>query len=161
MKIILFARHAKSDWHEFGASDFDRTLNSKGESDATAMAKQLQKSTYLLHQIISSDAVRALTTAKTYQNLLTPEQPVQSDHALYLASHKDIVNVVENIDDKQSCVMLVGHNPGMTEVVEYYIGQSFQAMPACSVAAIGFDVAGWNEIMAGSGKLLDFEYPGK
>lgn len=161
MKIVLFARHAESDWPEFGGADFERTLNSKGELDAAEMAKRLQKSTYLVQCIISSDALRAIATAQTYQKLLTSDQPVQANHSLYLASHNDIASVVENLDDDKSCVMIVGHNPGMTDVVESFIHQSFQAMPACSVVAVGFDVTCWNEILPGSGQLLDFEYPGK
>ncbi|VAW57595.1 hypothetical protein MNBD_GAMMA07-2275 [hydrothermal vent metagenome] len=161
MKIILFARHAKSDINHIGASDFDRTLSLKGESDAVFMAKILQKSTYLIQQIISSDASRAIATADKYKNALTPDKNIQLDHSLYLASHQDIATVIENTDDALSCLMMVGHNPGMTEIVEYSINESFQGMPTCSVAVVGFEAGSWQEITMGSGQLLDFEYPKK
>jgi len=161
MKTVLFARHAKSNWNEAGISDFARPLNSRGEEDAPRMASYLQQSAYIVDQIISSDAARALATATEYKNCLTPNKEIIHDHSLYLASHLDIADVVKNIPSKYSNVMIVGHNPGMTEIVDHYAEGRVQDMPTCSIAIIQFDVADWNEIKVGKGHLLAFEYPKK
>lgn len=162
MKTILFARHAKSNWNEAGTSDFDRPLNAKGETDATAMASYLQQCGYLIHQIISSDAARALATAKEYKQHLTPDVDIIREHSLYNASHLDIINVIRNLSSKASTVMIVGHNPGMSEIVNYYVDEKgIDDMPSCSVAIVQFEVSNWSEIKMESGDLLAFEYPKK
>jgi len=161
MKTVLFARHAKSNWNEAGISDFDRPLNSRGEEDAPRMASYLEQSAYVIDQIISSDAARALATATEYKNCLTPDEEIIHKHSLYMASHLDIAEVVQNISSKYSSVMIVGHNPGMSEIVDYYVAGSVQDMPTCSIAVIQFDVSDWKEIKIGKGDLLAFEYPKK
>jgi len=161
MKTILFARHAKSNWNEDGISDFDRPLNEKGQSDAPLMAKYLQQCGYLIHEIMSSDAARALATAEEYKKRLTPDTPVVLNHSIYLASHLDIVDIIKTLPAKKSTIMLVGHNPTMTDVVNYYAENGVTDMPSCSVAIVQFDVSNWHDIKKGSGDLLAFEYPKK
>lgn len=159
MKTILFARHAKSNWNEPGISDFDRPLNEKGEIDAPLMAKYLQQCGYIIHEIVSSDAARALATAEEYKKHLTPDVPILKNHAIYLATQLDIIDIIKSLPSKKSTVMLVGHNPTMTEVVNYYTEDGISDMPACSVAIVQFDVSNWGDIKIGSGDLLAFEYP--
>jgi len=160
MKTILFARHAKSDWNQPGYSDFDRPLNPKGETVAPVMASEIQKK-YSVDQIISSDAARAIATAMHYKNSLTPQQELTREHLLYNASHLDIASVVNNISNAYSSVMLVGHNPGMTDIVNYYAHNSIDDMPTCSVAVVQFAVNEWKEIMQNMGTLMAFETPNR
>jgi len=159
MKTVYFARHAKSDWNQPGVKDFDRPLNSRGEIDSTAMAVHLQHSGFQIQKIISSDAIRALATASEYKNHLTPDTEIIRNHLLYNASYLDITEVLKSIPAEFSSVMLVGHNPGMSEVIDYYTQDGVGDMPTCSVAIIQFDVPNWNDIIISSGDLLGFEYP--
>jgi len=161
MKTVLFARHAKSNWNEPGISDFDRPLNEKGEVDAPLMAKYLQQCGYIIHEIISSDAARALATAEEYKKCLTPDVPVLQNHSIYAASQLDIIDIIKALPAKKSTVMIVGHNPTMTDVVNYYTEDGVSDMPACSVAIVQFEVSSWDDIKIGIGDLLAFEYPGK
>jgi len=161
MKTVLFARHAKSNWNEPGISDFDRPLNEKGEVDAPLMAKYLQQCGYIIHEIISSDAARALATAEEYKKCLTPDVPVLQNHSIYAASQLDIIDIIKALPAKKSTVMIVGHNPTMTDVVNYYTEDGVSDMPACSVAIVQFEVSSWDDIKIGVGDLLAFEYPGK
>ena len=161
MKTILFARHAKSNWNEVGFSDFERPLNEKGESDSHKMAKYLQQCGYLIHQILSSDATRALTTAEEYKKHLTPDIPVVLNHSIYLATQIDIIEIIKSLPAKNSTVMIVGHNPTMTEVVNYYTEEDVTDMPSCSVAIVQFEESNWHDLKEGSGDLLAFEYPKK
>ncbi|MCW8936185.1 MAG: histidine phosphatase family protein [Gammaproteobacteria bacterium] len=161
MKTVLFARHAKSNWNEPGVSDFNRPLNEKGKNDAPLMATYLQQCGYIIHQIISSDAARALATAEEYKKYLTPDKPVIQNHIIYMASHLDIVDIIKQLPDKQSTVMIVGHNPTMTEVVNYYTRDGVSDMPSCSVAIVQFEANNWSDIKREHGDLLAFEYPKK
>ena len=161
MKTLLLARHAKSSWDQPGVDDFDRVLNDRGVNDAPNMADFLQQCGYPINRIISSDAVRALQTAEEYRKLLTPETKVSRQHKLYQATYSDILTVIKSIPESDEMVMLVGHNPGMNDVLNYLIRSEVDDMPTCSVAIIQFDVAGWDEIKINSGNLLAFEYPKK
>jgi len=159
MKTLFLARHAKSDWNQAGYSDFDRPLNARGELDAPVMASYLQ-SKYKLDLIVSSDAARALATATEYKKALTPEQEIDRQHSLYNASHLAINDVVQNISDSHAAVMLVGHNPGMSDMVNYYCNQAID-MSTCSVAIIRFSVSSWREIQKAGAELMTLESPKK
>ena len=159
MKTLLLARHAKSNWGDKNFSDFDRPLNEKGIVDAPIMAKYLQQCGYLIHQIISSDAARALATAEEYKKQLTPEQNLITHHDLYLASADTIVDIVSKISPSHSAVMIVGHNPGMSDALNYLCKEKFDDMSACGVGIIQFEVSSWEDISEGSGDVLGFESP--
>jgi phosphohistidine phosphatase len=161
MKTVFFARHAKSNWNEPGISDFERPLNQKGEEDAPVMATYLRDSGFVVEQIISSDAARALATAKVYKKQLTPNQAIIQKHAIYLASYLDIDSVLKQISEQFSRIMIVGHNPTMTDIINYYAADSVQDMSACGVAVVEFEIENWIEIKMNSGALVAYEYPKK
>ncbi len=161
MKILLLARHAKSDWNQPSKSDFERTLNVRGETDAVQMAELLQQGAYLPVQIISSDAVRALATANKYHAAMKPEKGLIENHNLYNASLQDIFQLIKNLPQACDTVMLVGHNPGMSEALNYFLPTGVQGMPTCSVGVVQFDIARWSEASGAMGKILAYEYPKK
>ncbi len=162
MKTVFFARHAKSNWGEAGVSDFDRPINSQGEVDAPVMAKRLHKKHFIPEIIISSDAHRALQTANEYKKVLVPEQNVLKKSSLYNAMPADIAQVLNQQKASLSSIMIVGHNPGMSEIVSIYAKNSGPVdMPACGVAVVQFDVESWGDIKPATGKLLALEYPEK
>lgn len=159
MKTLLLARHAKSDWNSPAANDFERPLNQRGQQDAPLMASYLKQCGYSIGQIISSDALRAMQTAEHYRQCLKPGRDLISYHDLYLASLASIVYLVQHIASSESTVMLVGHNPGMTEALNYYSTEPVDDMPTCSVGIIQFDINHWQDAAQYAGMLLGFEYP--
>ncbi|HED32986.1 MAG TPA: hypothetical protein ENJ08_02055 [Gammaproteobacteria bacterium] len=161
MKTILLARHAKSDWNQPSKSDFERTLNARGETDADSMAELLQQGSCLPEQIISSDAVRALATANKYSAALKPGKGLVENHKLYNASLQDILQVIVNLPQVCDTVMLVGHNPGMSEALNYFLPTGVQDMPTCSVGIVQFDIEQWREVSRRMGEILAYEYPKK
>lgn len=159
MKTLLLARHAKSDWSSPATNDFERPLNQRGQQDAPLMASYLKQCGYSIGQIISSDALRALQTAEYYRQCLRPAHDLISYHDLYLASLQSIVYLVQHIAPRENTVMLVGHNPGMSDTLNYFSTEAVNDMPTCSVGIIQFDVARWQDAAQSSGVLLGFEYP--
>ncbi len=63
-RVLTLVRHAKSSWNDANLSDFERPLNSRGLKNAPEMGKRLADENYLVDSIISSPAVRAITTAE-------------------------------------------------------------------------------------------------
>ena len=161
MKTLLLARHGKSDWGDSSVGDFDRPLNTRGEEDSPKMASYLQQCGYLINQIISSEAVRALATAEQYRKHLTPDQELITHGDLYLAPEATIINIINNIHSNFNSVMLVGHNPGMTDAINFLCHEQIEDMSTCSVGIVQFDVNNWRDIKERSGDLLAYEFPKK
>ena len=159
MKTLLLARHAKSNWGDKNYTDFDRPLNESGVKDAPIVASYLQQCGYIINEIISSDAVRALQTAEEYKNHLTSGFGLITHHDLYLASVETITKLVTNISPSHKAVMIVGHNPGMSDALNYYCKEGLYDMSACSVGIVQFEVSKWSDITEGSGDMLGFESP--
>ncbi len=159
MKTLLLARHGKSSWDNDSIDDFERPLNQRGLADAPVMAKRLNEMDIQVDRLITSDAIRAYSTAEIYAQALQIQ--LMHEHSLYQASSYDIVAQAKKLQDHLSAVMLVGHNPGMQEAVDYFCPGSIEDMPTCSIAIIRFDVAHWVAISPASAELVSFEYPKK
>ncbi|MEJ2114621.1 MAG: histidine phosphatase family protein [Gammaproteobacteria bacterium] len=161
-RILTLVRHAKSSWKGDGLSDFDRPLNDRGLKNAPQMGRRLANSNYKVEQIISSPAVRAITTATIIASEIGfGEQQIVKNAEIYEASLSALINLVTSLDDNFSRVMLVGHNPGLTVLFNFLSNAKIDNMPTCSIAQIQFDVDSWNSITEHSGELIEFDYPKK
>ena len=161
MKILVVVRHAKSDWGNPDLHDKDRTLNERGSRDAPIMAKHFADRHIHPQLLISSTATRAWATAERFiEACAIPPQSVQKIDEVYEASVRQLLQIVNTIDDKLDVAMLVGHNPGVTDLVRYVTDDSFSHMPTCGVAIITFtNVSAWQEVSKGTGLLSAFLYP--
>src|ERR1035437_1678008 len=110
MKTLYLIRHAKSSWDNHDISDFERDLNHRGKQDATLMAKIIRQKKIKPDLIISSPAVRAINTANIFAGILDyPVEKIEANEKLYDAGLKELTDVVRNIDDDKTNVMLFGH----------------------------------------------------
>jgi phosphohistidine phosphatase len=158
-KQLIIIRHAKSDWGNTNLSDFDRPLNKRGKANAPEMAKRLVKQHIVPELIVSSPALRALTTAKYFTDAwqLTLDN-IQQEPAIYEASVKSLVKVVNGFDNKFNTIALFGHNPGLTDLVNYFDGY-INNMPTCSVILLEFTFDDWAMAAESTAKVLLFDYP--
>lgn len=162
MKTLYLVRHAKSSWDDHDLSDFERPLNHRGEKDAPRMGKFFAHKKFFPELIISSPAVRAYTTAKIVANELNyPKDKLKTDSRIYEAAMKHLVEIIHDIDDSISSVMMFGHNPGFTNLANQLGDKFIDNMPTCSLAAIEMDINSWKEVTRYCGKLVMFEYPKK
>ncbi len=161
MKTLFLARHAKSSWDHAGVRDFNRPLNDRGLRDAPIMAQRLigHLSKHPLQKIITSDANRARSTASVYADCL--HIPMQTDDELYLADTHSLLSFIHQLDDDVHAVMLVGHNPGMTDMINSLAHMQLDNLPTCGIAALQFPYAHWYKIVPGSGQLLFLDFPKK
>jgi len=150
MKTLLLARHAKSDWGDPAIDDFDRPLNARGLRDAPAMAHRLVDEGDGVRLVVSSPALRAITTAREYATAFGLE-PVERPE-LYAASARTILAAAAALPDEASVAMLVGHNPGMSDAVAELTGE-FVELPTCAVVTCAVDIDSWAELIEGSGRL--------
>ncbi len=164
MKYLFLVRHAKSSWDFPELPDFDRPLNKRGKRDAPEMGIRLASRKLELDAVISSPANRALTTARIIaEELDFPVKNIRENSDVYHASGSTLVDTIRDLPNELKSVMLVGHNPGFTDLSnflkesDYYIGN----VPTCGVVAIEFALNRWSDVSKHCGRLLFFDYPKK
>lgn len=117
---LYILRHAKSDWNAGSEDDASRPLNKRGRRDAQRIGAWLREQYLYPGWIYSSTAVRARETLETIERELNlPHERVVYAGKLYLASLNSLLAFLVDIPHEQNSVMLVGHNPGLDDLVNY------------------------------------------
>ena len=112
--------------------------------------------------IVSSPATRAWTTARVIAEKLTyPVEFLQRENELYLASLNDILNVVVAQDEGFKSLMVVGHNPGLTDFVNYLSPGLTNNLPTAGVVSVNIDQDHWNLYERPKTELVLHDYPKK
>ncbi len=163
MKTLFLVRHAKSSWKFEDLSDHDRPLKKRGRKDTGIMGQELSERKADLDMIISSSAVRALSTATLLAKELgfDPEQ-IGVQEELYHSSPSALMQFIQLLPDEYQHIMLVGHNPAFTEVVNLLSPETkLTNLPTCGVAAFEFDSAYWGQASPENAKMLFLDFPKK
>ena len=159
MKKLYLVRHAKSSWKEEGVHDMDRPLKGRGVRDAYNTSQWLREQGDRPEFIISSPATRALHTALIFsRNLEYSFSDILIDQQIYHASTKDLLQLVRNLSDDYSSVMLCGHNPTITDFVNRCIDHRIDNVPTTGVACLKFEEEEWKNIDK-KAELVFFDYP--
>ncbi|HEY8539560.1 MAG TPA: histidine phosphatase family protein [Steroidobacteraceae bacterium] len=163
MLRLTLVRHAKSEPAYSGQSDWERALEAQGLRDAPKMAIRLKERGLKPDRILSSPAVRAITTANLLASELgVPANLVIQDERLYLASSTAIFEVVRELGGNVPHLMIVGHNPGLTEFADEVSSErSVDHLPTCGVYSLLFEIRSWNELEPATGVDAELDYPNR
>jgi len=162
MKNFFIVRHAKSSWSQHGLSDIERPLNKRGNHDAPKMAAYLKNNLELtLDWIISSPAVRARQTAGYFYEVFQPKNDLDIRRDIYHGGMEDVVDVLRSIESKAQNVLLIGHNPDLTMLVNYLGNSNIENIPTCSTSHFQTKVEEWKEINSENVKLVKVYLPKK
>lgn len=155
MKRLYIGRHAKSDWDYAGIHDIDRHLTERGISDAYLMANCFVKDKREMPEIIySSPANRAIHTAIIFSRVTAyKSNKIVMNANLYAATEQQLLNEITKLDDKYKCVMLFGHNDGLTQLVNSLTNKFTETLPTAAIACIDFKITHWNEVENNNGEL--------
>jgi len=157
MKHLLLIRHAKA---AAGSPDKERPLTSEGEGEARKIGERLSVHNLAAAAILSSPAKRCMqTVALLGRELGFAREDVLQKAEMYEANVGDLLRVLQGIDDGFSAGLLVGHNPGLSELGEFLSQEVFGSLPTCGVLVLEFDVLTWKDIGRWSGKLLWSDNP--
>lgn len=156
---ILLMRHAHAEVAAPNQSDCDRSLDEEGRGEAQRMGCLLRQKQLLPGLILTSTAKRAQETAQIVANGFDEGAEIKSSAELYLAESGQILDVLREVDTDQSCVLVVGHNPGMAELVTM-MTKEYCSMPTAGVAEIHLALASTSQILKlASGRLHCFYQP--
>ena len=153
MKILLLLRHAKSSWKDKGLKDFDRPLNERGKRDAKAIGTLIRKEEIVPDLVLSSPAVRARETTAIVLATAKPATELRYDERIYEADALRLLEVISQIEENFNSVLIVGHNPGMEELLELLTGCS-EHMSTATLAQIYLKgVDKWSKVSRGKATL--------
>jgi phosphohistidine phosphatase len=163
MKRLSLVRHAKSSWKDERLPDVDRPLSGRGKRDAPAMGERLRARRARPSLILCSHAERAKTTAKSLADALGyPREFIAVEPDIYLADAAELHRVVAALDDRYGDVMLVGHNPGLTDFVNRLLPSlDIGRLPTAGVVTIDFPVERWADLGPHGAELVYVDYPKK
>ncbi len=160
MKKIYLVRHAKSSWDNPAATDIERPLNERGLNDAPFMAKLLRNKNIKPDLIVTSPAIRAMTTAAYFKNELgvAGEDFLVRDE-IYEAMSFVIVELINRLPETCDSVMIFGHNPTFTNVANLFTKKYIDNMPTCGIVCIQSDADSWLKVSSNNAQVTDLFFP--
>jgi len=149
-------RHAKSSW-KHDVIDHKRPLKGRGIRDAALVSEALKDNVTAPERIITSDAVRAHTTALYFKEAFNvSDSNFTTNHSLYDFSGQQVMNIIKNLDNANDTVMIVGHNHAFTSVANMLGNKYIENVPTCGFVMIRFNENSWSDISTGTTKKTLF-----
>ena len=161
MKTLYLMRHAKSSWSFDELRDQERPLNDRGRADAPRMGQALAARRIKPDLVVSSPAVRALSTAALVARELSyASADIVVEPAIYQADVPTLLAVVRALPDSAAAVLLTGHNPTFTEMANFLSPSPLSGeMPTAAVVCLRFQTDRWAEVKPGNAEFYFYDYP--
>jgi phosphohistidine phosphatase len=138
MKLYVL-RHGTAEEAAASLNDFDRALTAKGRKRTREVARVLQQRGEIPHLILSSPLVRALQTAEIAASVLDPPEPVGVRQEI--APGGDLIGLVRELASAgKKPAMVVGHEPGMSMLVEQLLGVGVWGRPVLKSMVVAMRV---------------------
>jgi phosphohistidine phosphatase len=168
MKTLTLLRHAKSGWDDKVTRDVDRPLNSKGKRAAETVGKHWRGLGLAFDHVVASPALRVHETIDHLVAGYGTDLAAVEDRRIYLASAVTLLDVIHDLPPGAEHVLLVGHNPGLEDLVLMLVPDDTAAdglrdtveekFPTASTAEMTFDGA-WADVTANGATLTRFIRP--
>lgn len=168
MKILGLYRHAKSDWNDARARDFDRPLNERGRQGAVVMAAHIRDYGQKWQRIIGSPAVRVAETIERGAQAIGQTVPVLWDRRIYLASSATLLDLLHEQEGDPESILMAGHNPGLEDLIFDLVPAGSSSplrevvedkFPTAAFAVLEIDVNSWADVREGSARLVHLMRP--
>ena len=166
MKTLTLLRHAKSAWDDSVPRDFDRPINARGKRAAQRIGQAIADLGLAFDRTLASPAVRVRETLALVEAGAGRSFDASWDERIYLASATTLLDVVHGIDDDAAAALLIGHNPGLEDLLLMLTpgGSALRdeaevKYPTATLATLTFDTPRWGGIAAERGTLTRFIRP--
>ena len=124
-RTLVVVRHAKSDWTN-EVPDAGRPLAERGRRDAPLIGRWIAEHVGGVDLVLCSPATRARQTWQLAGAGLDPRPPVRYEERIYTSSPSGLLGVLDELPDDAGTVVLVGHNPSLTDLVTLLSGASHE-----------------------------------
>jgi phosphohistidine phosphatase len=161
MKHVTIVRHAHAERHDSDIEDFERRLDKRGRREAEEMAELAHAIGLRPDHIVTSPAVRTVSTAKEFARTLGfPLPKIRHDDRIYLGERATLVTILKAAPPGCRHVLLVGHNPGLSRLAKWLTGDdTIGDLPPAAVCALRADIGRWAEIEAGEFERVALRWP--
>jgi len=168
VKTLALFRHAKSDWSDARARDFDRPLNARGQRGAQAMGAYIRDTNRTFDRMIASPAVRAAETVEEASKAWKCTFKVEWDRRIYLASSATLIDLLKELSGDPKSVLMIGHNPGLEDLIFDLVPDDGtsplrevveEKFPTATFAVLELDVAQWSDVTEGCARLVEIKRP--
>lgn len=153
-KHLTLFRHGKSNWDVGYGRDRDRPVAERGIAAAKTMGRLLAAAGEVPDLAIASGAVRTRTTLELAHAAGDWACPTAVTDDLYEASIDQVLEVIHQVPNHHSSLMLVGHEPTWSDAVSYFMGGGAVAMPTAAIVCLEFEAVTWPQVEYGRGTLL-------
>jgi phosphohistidine phosphatase len=158
LKRLTLVRHGNAEWKDASLDDFKRPLNKRGMKEAESIARRMVELDWVPDLVIASNAERTHATADILAKVLQPKR-VQFEERLYLAPVADILTVIRETGPLVTHLMLVGHNPGLTEAAQLLAPNETSDLGTACACSIVFKMDSWTEVSTGKAIESAYEAP--
>jgi phosphohistidine phosphatase len=164
MKVLTLLRHAKSGWDDPVLRDFDRPLNPRGRRAAATVGREMRRLGLRFDTVVASPARRVMETLDEVGLAFGTLAP-RYDERLYLATAQTLLQVARETDHAVERLLLVGHNPGLEELVlRLSAGGALRSeaalkYPTATLAEMRFETASWRQLQDRAATLSRFIRP--
>jgi phosphohistidine phosphatase len=147
IKTLILVRHSKAENRYNSANDFERSLTIEGKADSKKMATFLFESGIIPDIILTSSASRAIETAMIFSNVFkTPEKNIKASRKLYYCPAKIIFSQIYDLPETVDCIMIVAHNPGISELASELLAYKSFYMENTQVIILSYDTGQWYKL---------------
>ena len=157
MKRLFLVRHAKAEIGGSSILDHNRKISAEGICDIKKISNYLKNNNLNPAHIISSTSTRTLETINILNETINGN--IYTDPLLYNAHVIDIEKIIKDMPDKYDSLMIVGHNPSMTNLINRISNINIDYVPTSGIGIVDFNCS-WKSIN-NNGILFDFIYPKK
>lgn len=152
MKTLLLLRHAKAENAGARLADLDRGLSDRGRQESQAVGRFIQEQNLKFDLVLSSPALRARETTELVLNAAGLHIDIRLDERIYEAGSLQLLALLPEVEDKTNTFVLVGHNPGLEDLIRTLTGRAEHLSPA-TLAKINFEVERWSDVKENIGTL--------
>ena len=158
MRKLILVRHCKSSWSDLSLSDYDRPLNARGKNDGMIMSKYLSEKFKNIDMLLSSSSNRTKLTSEFFINRMKFKNKKFTDR-LYHASEFDIINILKSLENKINSILIIGHNPGFTELVNFLSDINLYNLPTTGIVVFNLRISNWSDIDKNIGEIEIIKFP--
>lgn len=162
MKLLSLLRHGEAE-QPLGVVDRDRNLSSYGAQMTPRLGRRLEQRGFMPDLVISSTATRALETARIMCfELGCDVDLLQQKDEIYQATLHHLLRIVQGIDESLSHVLIVGHNPSLSDLATFLCGPHQKVpthMSTCALVRIELPVEYWALVDSPVGRFVEYDTP--
>jgi phosphohistidine phosphatase len=148
MKTLYLVRHAKSSWDFPELPDVERPIIEKGINNTKKIVNELVEKKIKVDLLVCSHAKRAYDTAKIIAaGINYPIEKIEVSNHVYEVDRDEIFNIIFSQNDELNSLMIVGHNPTLTQFANLFLDEKIDLLPTSGVISINFETDKWIEVI--------------